>query len=204
MDCAEVVRRPYVAKLFEFTPLKCRLPGRQYVTGGILPGMNSSERAPARSIRSMVPRITNGLIVRLIGSALLVGALTMVPLPAANDSATMLDIGAHPASAQGLVDVGILGPSFSELPRTVEPGETFTIGASTAPGARCSGQVTFRDHPPIDLEEVAAPNGTCSWSVTVPGTVRSSTSIIVIPITRSGQWWKLYGIVYVSPVGESR
>jgi hypothetical protein len=152
----------------------------------------------------MVPRIINGQTVRLIGSALLAGVLTTMPLPAADGSRALFAIGAPAASAQGPVDVGILGPSFSELPRTVEPGQTFTIGASTAPGARCSGQITFRDHPPIDLEEIAAPAGTCSWNVTVPGTVRSSTAIIVIPITRSGQWWTLYGIVFVSPVGESR
>ena len=57
---------------------------------------------------------------------------------------------------------------------------------------------------PIDLEEAAAPGGTCSWTIMVPPTVRSSTATIVIPITRSGQWWTLYGVVYVRPVGESR
>ena len=71
-------------------------------------------------------------------------------------------------STQGGMDIGILTPSFSELPRSAWPGETFVIGVSTAPGARCSGQVSFRDHPPIDLDEQPAPGGACSWTVTVP------------------------------------
>jgi hypothetical protein len=140
----------------------------------------------------MVRRTINGLGGRLVGSALLAGLLAL------------LAVSVTTANAQGGMDVGILTPSFSELPLSVQPGETFVIGVSTAPGARCSGQVTFRDHPPIDLEEIPAPSGTCSWSVTVPPTVRPSTGTIVIPITRSGQWWTLYGVAYVRPVGESR
>ena len=140
----------------------------------------------------MAGRAVLVLAERLIRSVLLALLLTLLPT------------GAATSSAQGRMDIGILAPSFSELPRSALPGETFAVGVSTAPGARCSGQVTFRDHPPIDLEEVPAPGGSCSWSVTVPPTVRPSTATLVIPITRSGQWWTLHGIVYVPPVGESR
>ena len=129
---------------------------------------------------------------RLIKSGLLALLLTLIPL------------GGAPARAQGGMDVGILTPSFSELPRAVSPGDTFAIGVATAPGARCSAQVTFQNHPPIDLDEVPAPGGACTWTVTVPPDQRPSTATIVVPITRSGQWWTLYGIVYVRPVGESR
>src|SRR5688500_861212 len=100
---------------------------------------------------------------RLIGSAVLALMLALLPF------------GAAPARAQGGMDVGILTPSFSELPRAVSPGDTFAIGVSTAPGARCSGQVTFQRYPPIDLEEVPAPGGTCAWTVMVPPDVRPST-----------------------------
>ena len=158
----------------------------------------------------MVRRTLHRLGGRLIAPAMLALVLAVLPVPASDVPqapvlhATVPPLGATQASAQGGMDVGILTPSFGELPRSVSPGETFAIGASTAPGARCSGQVAFRDHPPIDLEEVAAPGGTCSWTVSVPPTVRPSTGTIVVPITRSGQWWTLYGIVYVRPVGEGR
>ena len=158
----------------------------------------------------MIRHTIHGPCRRPIGSALLATLLAILPVSEAGVSGSILPhavvsrLGAGPASAQGRMDVGILTPSFSELPGSVLPGDTFTIGVSTAPGARCTGQVTFRDHPPIDLEEAAAPGGTCSWTIMVPPTVRSSTATIVIPITRSGQWWTLYGIVYVRPVGESR
>jgi hypothetical protein len=140
---------------------------------------------------------------RLAASAALSGLLALAPLPTLPARNAESDTGV--AYAQGGMDIGILTPAFSELPRSsLLPGETFTIGVSTAPGARCSGSVAFRDHPRIDLEEVVAPAGTCRWEVTIPTTVRPSTGTIVIPITRSGQWWTLYGIVYVRPVGESR
>ncbi len=153
----------------------------------------------------MIRRTVHGLGGRAISSALLAALFAILPIPAADvPRATVLPLGAASSSAQGRMDVGILTPSFGELPGSVLPGDTFVVGVSTAPGARCSGQVSFRDHPPVDLEEVAAPGGACAWSVTVPPTVRPSTATIVVPITRSGQWWTLYGIVYVHPVGEAR
>ena len=148
----------------------------------------------------MIRPTIRGLGRRALASTLLAALLAVLPVPAAD----VPPFGAATSYAQGGMDIGILTPSFSDLPRSVLPGDTFTVGVSTAPGARCSGQVTFRDHPPIDLDEVAATGGACAWSVTAPPTVRSSTATIVVPITRSGQWWTLYGIVYVRPVGESR
>ena len=158
----------------------------------------------------MVRRTLHRLGGRLVAPAMLAIILAVLPVTASDLSqapvlhATIWSLGAARASAQGGMDVGILTPSFGELPRSISPGETFVVGVSTAPGARCSGQVAFRDHPPIDLEEVAAPGGTCSWAVTVPPTVRLGTATIEIPITRNGQWWTLNGVVYVRPVGESR
>ena len=153
----------------------------------------------------MIRGTIHGLVGRLIGATMLAALLGIVPVPAPDvPGARTLPPGAVTAIAQGGMDIGILAPSFSELPRSLLPGDTFVVGVSTAPGARCSGQVAFRDHPPIDLEEMPAPGGSCSWTVTVPPTVRPSTGTLVIPITRSGQWWTLYGIVYVRPVGEGR
>jgi hypothetical protein len=150
-----------------------------------------------------LPSLLDGFGARLAASAALAGLLVITPFPATAALTTHPD--APVAHAQGDMDIGILTPSFSDLPRSsLLPGETFTIGVSTAPGARCSGTVSFNDHPPIDLGEVTAPDGACGWDVTIPPTVRPSTATIVIPITRSGQWWTLYGIVYVRPVGESR
>src|SRR5262245_15619679 len=118
---------------------------------------------------------------RPIGAAMLAVLLAVLPVPAADaPGGRSLPPGAVTASAQGGMDIGILSPSFIELPRSVLPGDTFVVGVSTAPGARCSGQVAFRDHPPIDLEEVPAPGGSCSWTVTVPPTVRPSTGTIVV------------------------
>lgn len=154
----------------------------------------------------MVQRVLHALGRRLIGPAVLAGLLASAPFPAAGGlDRAALPLGAATSHAQGDMDIGILTPSFSQLPRSsLLPGQTFTIGVATVPGARCAGQVSFRDVPPIDLDEVAAPAGACSWDVTVPPTVRPSTGTIVVPISRSGQSWTLYGIVYVRPVGESR
>lgn len=153
----------------------------------------------------MVRRIVHVLGGPLIRSALLALALAILPVAAVGGPrASIPSPGATTAHAQGGMDVGIVTPSFSELPRAVSPGDTFAIGVATAPGARCSGQVSFQGHEPIDLEEMPAPGGSCSWTVTVPTNVRPSTATIVVPLTRSGQWWTLYGIVYVRPVGESR
>jgi hypothetical protein len=166
--------------------------------------MSSAEEILTWRFWHMVRPSTHRLGGRLIGSALLAALLAVLPVPALDaPGVTLLPLGATTASGQGGMDIGILSPSFSQLPGSVLPGETFEIGVSTAPGARCTGQVTFRDHPPIDLDEAPAPRGICSWSVTVPPTTRPSTGTIVIPITRSGQWWTLHGIVYVRPVGEA-
>lgn len=109
-----------------------------------------------------------------------------------------------PVSAQGGMDVGIVLPSFYALPYTVQPGQTFEIGVSTAPGARCYGSVSFRAQQPIELETQAAPSGTCAWTVQVPGNQRLGTGTIAVNLARNGQSWNLYGVVYVNALGESR
>jgi hypothetical protein len=108
------------------------------------------------------------------------------------------------ARAQGDMDVGILTPGFTELPLSVQPGQQFVVTVATAAGARCVGTLEFRDHPIIELEAQAAPTGACSWTVTAPPTVRASTGIVRIDISRSGQAWGLVGTLWVSVVGESR
>jgi hypothetical protein len=144
-----------------------------------------------------------GFRARLAATVTLAGLLVVTPFPV--PAALTMHAVTPVAHAQGGMDIGILTPSFSDLPRSsLLPGETFSVGVSTAPGARCSGTVTFRDHPQIDLGEAAAPGGACGWDVTIPPTVRPSTGTLVIPIARNGQSWTLYGIVYVRPVGESR
>jgi hypothetical protein len=102
------------------------------------------------------------------------------------------------------MDSGILLPSFSDLPLSVQPGQSFPLVASTAPGAQCVGRVTFRNLPPIDLDAQTADGGTCTWTIDVPPTARPGDAIIGIDISRSGQGWALAGVVYVNAVGEFR
>lgn len=131
--------------------------------------------------------------------AVVLCGLAGLPVPPA------ASIGAVPAAwAQGRIDVDILTPGFAELPLSVAPGETFTISATTAPNAVCAGAVELRHHPTIELEAVAAPTGTCSWTVSVPATVRPSTGIVRVGISRAGQGWDLVGTFWISVVGESR
>lgn len=136
--------------------------------------------------------------VALAGLLLVAPATSLVPQPIADV------IGAADVSAQGGMDLGILSPSFTALPTMLKPGQEFTITAATATGARCGGWIVFRNLPPIELENQPAPAATCSWTVTVPPTARAGTANIGIEITRNGQSWALYGITYVSPIGENR
>ncbi len=143
-----------------------------------------------------------GPLVRLFAAALLAvftGATTPWSDTDVNGSG-----GVPVAQAQGGMDVAILTPGFTELPLSVQPGEQFVVTASTASGARCAGTLQFRDHTAIELEALAAPNGTCSWTVTAPPTVRPSTGIVRIDISRNGQAWALVGTLWVSVVGERR
>lgn len=149
-------------------------------------------------------QFVRGIGGRLTMAALLALALSALPVPPTSlRDAVLLQIGAGAVQAQGGMDYEILTPSFSELPDAVLPGETFTIRATTARGAHCSGQVAFRDHPPIALEALKASDGVCSWSVTVPQTVRASTGIISIDLARNRQGWFLFGVVYVRPVAAA-
>lgn len=147
-----------------------------------------------RSSRPHRPRAT-------VLAGLLAAALALLPAPPLDAAAWL---GATPVYAQGPVDIGILLPTFSGLPLSVQPGQSFPLIVNTAPGARCVGQVTFRDHPPIELEAQAASDGTCTWTVDVPPTTRPSTAIIGIGLSRSGQNWSLAGVFYVGAIGESR
>jgi hypothetical protein len=112
--------------------------------------------------------------------------------------------GVRTAHAQGGMDIDILSPSFTSLPVSVQPGQEFTISVATAPGARCVGTLTFRGQQPIELEATPAPSGACAWDVGVPLDARPGTGTVSVDLSRSGQHWALSGIVYVSPVGESR
>lgn len=132
---------------------------------------------------------------RIALAGLLAGALLLVPsLPSSSPSSV---------NAQGPMDSDILLPEFSDLPLTVEPGQTFPLVAATAPGAQCVGHVTFRGSPTTDLEAQTTPDGTCAWDVTVPSTAPPGTATLLIDISRGGQDWSLAGVVYVSPPGGS-
>ena len=146
------------------------------------------------------PRSRRRLLVTVL-AGLLAAVLALLPAPTPDSTAWL---GATPALAQGPVDIGILLPSFSDLPFSVQPGQSFPLIANTAPGASCVGQVTFRDHPPIDLEAQTAPGGICTWTVTVPPTTRPGTATVGIGISRSGQDWSLAGVFYVNAYGENR
>jgi hypothetical protein len=140
---------------------------------------------------------------RLFAATMLAVLLTGLPLPLPSTGLTER-VGISVAQAQGGMDVSILTPSFSQLPRTVHPGEQFTIGALTAAGAQCVGTLEFRDHPVIELSAMPAPGGECAWTVDVPPTVRPSTGIIMIDLSKGGQSWQLAGTLWVSVVGENR
>lgn len=150
-------------------------------------------------------RLTIGRRARqLLLAPALAGLLAFAPAASVAPPGLTGVVGASDASAQGGMDLGILSPSFTELPSSLKPGQEFTVTAATAAGARCGGWIIFRNLPPIELANQPAPAGACSWTVTVPPTARAGTANIGIEITRSGQSWALYGITYVSWVGENR
>jgi hypothetical protein len=131
------------------------------------------------------------IVARVALPGLLAGALLVLPA------------GPLVANAQGPMDIGIVLPSFSDLPLSVEPGQSFPLVASTAPGAECVGHVTFRGFPTADLDPQTATDGTCAWTVAVPQNAMPGTATLGVDISRSGQGWSLAGVVYVSPVGGS-
>ncbi|MFN8635894.1 MAG: hypothetical protein U0893_18750 [Chloroflexota bacterium] len=143
------------------------------------------------------------LAARVVGAMALASALAFAPSPADRTSGVP-QLGTTAAFAQGGMDVGIMLPSFSELPYSVLPGQSFTIGVTTAPGARCAGTMTFRGQQPIELADSPAPGGSCAWTVEVPPDARPGTGVVAVDLSRSGQHWGLSGVVYVSPVGEYR
>jgi hypothetical protein len=128
-----------------------------------------------------------------------------VALPGLLAGALLLLPAAPPAAvyAQGPMDIGIVLPSFSDLPLSVQPGQSFPLVASTAPGAQCVGHVTFRGFPTADLDPQTASDGTCAWTVAVPQNAMPGTATLGVDISRSGQGWSLAGVVYVAPVGGS-
>jgi hypothetical protein len=95
-------------------------------------------------------------------------------------------------------------PELSTQPRSVQPGETFEIDVDTAPGAHCAGSISFRTLLPLDLPDVVAEGETCAWRVTAPATTSPGSAPIVVQVARSGQNWRVVGVVYVNPVGEAR
>ena len=99
------------------------------------------------------------------------------------------------------MDIGILSPSFPDLPLALQPGQSFPLVAAIATGSQCVGHVTFRGFPTIDLDPQTASGGTCTWTVDVPPTARPGTATLSVDISRSGQDWSLAGVVYVAPVG---
>jgi hypothetical protein len=137
-------------------------------------------------------------------AASVAGLLSLLPGSAAADLRALSWVGGGPAYAQGDMDIGILSPSWTSLPLSVQPGQTFDLQAATAPGAHCSGQLYFRAQPPIDLDEQVAPGGTCTWTIETPSTAAPGTGTIHLDIDRSGQSWFLAGVLYVDPHGESR
>ncbi|MCC7371245.1 MAG: hypothetical protein IT306_22705 [Chloroflexi bacterium] len=139
---------------------------------------------------------------RLVAPAL--AALLVTATAQFTDAPLPLAPGSSVAHAQGGMDLGILSPSFRDLPSSVAPGQEFTINAVTVNGASCTGSIAFRGEPVIELAGQAASGDVCSWTVTAPTTARPGTANIGIGLTRNGQQWALYGITYVAPIGESR
>jgi hypothetical protein len=180
-----------------------RISLRRTIAGCILPGRTSPARTSPGHI---LPRRASRHVA--LAGLLAVALLLLPSLPSivgsTSDSTTRLPVlGAQPASAQGPMDTDILLPEFSDLPLTVEPGQTFPLTAATVPGAQCVGHVTFRGFPTTDLDPQTTPDGTCTWDVAVPSAAPPGTATLMIDISRGGQDWSLAGVVYVSPVGGS-
>jgi hypothetical protein len=102
------------------------------------------------------------------------------------------------------MDVEVTSSDITDIPLSVQPGQTFTIGIDAAPGAHCAGTITFRGPPPIELPDVVANGEICSWSVTTPTIARQGTAIVDTQVSKNGQSWRVAGVVYVNPPGESR
>src|SRR5438105_4106128 len=130
--------------------------------------------------RQTFPSAHARLILRtLLAGALVAGTLMLLPAPPPDAIGTALPrLGASAASAQGPADVDILLPEFSDLPLSVQPGQSFPLMATTAPGAQCVGHVTFRGLPTTDLDAQTASGGLCTWAVDVPPTARPGTAIL--------------------------
>src|SRR6476469_1067620 len=118
-------------------------------------------------------------LLRTLLAGLLAGTLLLLPGSPPNAIGTSPSwLGIPAASAQGPMDIGIRLPSFSDLPLSVLPGQSFPLVASTAPGAQCIGHLTFRGFPTIDFDPQTTPDGACSWTVDVPPTARPGTATI--------------------------
>lgn len=140
---------------------------------------------------------------RAVVATALAALLTFAPATL-HEETELRSVGSTTAYAQGGMDIDIVSPSFTDLPYAVQPGQSFTLGVATAPGARCAGAITFRGQQPIELTDSPAPGGACSWTVQTPPDARPGAGIIAVDLSRSGQHWGLYGVILVSPVGENR
>jgi hypothetical protein len=143
-------------------------------------------------------------MLRTALAGLLAGLVALLPTPSPALQSSAPWLGAAPALAQGGMDYGILLPSFSDLPLSVQPGQSFPLIVNTAPGTQCVGRVDFRGEPTIELDAQPAPSGTCAWTIDVPQTARPGTAIIGIDFNRGGQDWSLAGVTFVNAIGESR
>src|SRR5581483_6034804 len=110
---------------------------------------------------------------RLLGAILLVSALMLAPpgsmvaaqsdqpevtptptIPAAYSPATYPGDPGYstvpaPAGVTASMDTDVTSADVSDIPLSVQPGDTFSIGIDAAPGAHCAGTITFRGPPPI-------------------------------------------------------
>jgi hypothetical protein len=102
------------------------------------------------------------------------------------------------------MDVTVTSADVTDIPLSVQPGQTFTVTIHAATGAHCAGTITFRGPPPMELADVAANGEVCAWSVTTPDIARQGTAIVDTQVTKNGQSWRVAGVVYVNPPGESR
>ena len=109
-----------------------------------------------------------------------------------------------PAGVTASMDVDVTSSDVSQVPRSVEPGDTFTVGIHTEPGAHCAGTISFRGLPPMELPDVAANGGICAWSVTAPLVAREGTAVVDTQVSRGGQSWRVATVVYVNPPAQSR
>jgi hypothetical protein len=87
--------------------------------------------------------------------------------------------------------------ALKDLPAIVHRDTSLPIRVLVPVGAKCTGEITFRSAPNVDLEETAEQSGLCRWSVEVPPDARRGDSDLTVKVTSDGKEATLKALVAV-------